>query len=128
MNNDNTYHFEITDNFVYLVENNGKHGMSYGKRLSVDEAKHKLISERERRTAHHSFIQEIDEMSVEEFIGSKHFAYARHKEHGVSLYARSEWSPTGVERVKGLSHEEAKVLLKGRNSPLSPSEELRTAR
>jgi len=90
----------------------------------VASAKQKLIGYEVKKAKHDAWKAQFKNMSALEKVSHKDYAYSRSRSYGVTIYARSEWSPTGVEAIGGMSHEEAKNI----TSVLSPTEGLQSAR
>ena len=57
------------------------------------------------------------------------FLYTRWKNYGISFYVKDETSPTGVRNAGGIPHALEFLITDYQNygSPLSPTEDLRTA-
>ena len=71
---------------------------------------------------------QYDGLTTEERLTHPNFVYSRFRSYGISFYARDPYSPTGVSIIGGCSHEEWSELQKlAKTSPLSPTEDLRTA-
>ncbi len=128
MDNARKWEFEIDDSMVRLIlPDGGKEGMSYGEMRSIEQCKKLLIYAQITRIRSKELRAEWELMSDAELVASSYFAYSRHKNHGVNIYCKSPFSPTGIELARGISHEVADKILSGTSSPLSPTEDLRTA-
>jgi hypothetical protein len=95
---------------------------------SVAETIKSLIKEIEDKEIYNAWQKSILDLPLEEQIKHPDFCYSRSREYGVTLYFRTKYSPTGVIGIGGCSHEEARILFNGNKSPLSPTENLQSAR
>jgi len=67
---------------------------------------------------------------IVDLLSSPNFAYTRAKNYGIAIIHKDPKSPTGVLNVGGLPYELEFLIAKSQKygSPLSPTEDLRTAR
>ena len=121
------YQFEVTETHVKLIRDNGCETWPISKYGSVEATKQKFADHYDEKAKEAALREELMSMSWEERVKSKHFAYTRQRFYGVSIYVKWKWSPTGVVQMGGVPDDEVHKL-KDKKSPLSPTEDLRSAR
>lgn len=68
------------------------------------------------------WLSQFKGLTTDELISHECYAYSRYKKHGVSIYAKCPFSPSGVYVVGTMTHQEALSM----PSVLSPTESLAT--